>query len=55
VPKRSRAPRRIHSAEGQSEAQREATEFIAFAVALTFISLFSAQKSHVKPQNHLTH
>jgi hypothetical protein len=32
----------------------EATHFIAFAVALIFLSPFSAQKSHVKPPNHLT-
>jgi hypothetical protein len=33
----------------------EATESIAFAFALIFSSPFSAQKSHVKPQSHLTH
>jgi hypothetical protein len=33
----------------------EATQSIAFAVAVVFSSAISAQKSHVKPQNHLTH
>jgi hypothetical protein len=32
----------------------EATDLIAFAVALIFLLPFSAQKSHVKSQNHLT-
>jgi hypothetical protein len=33
---------------------REATHSIAFAIAIVFLSPFSAQKSHVKPRNHLT-
>ena len=33
----------------------EASDSIAFATALIFFSTFSAQKSHVKSQNHLTH
>jgi hypothetical protein len=41
--------RPYRSAEGWSEAEGEATESIAFAVALVFLSSFSAQKSHVKP------
>jgi hypothetical protein len=35
--------------------QGEATESIAFAVACFYFPSFSAPKSHVKPQNHLTH
>jgi hypothetical protein len=31
----------------------EATESIAFISAAIFLLPFSAQKSHVKPQNHL--
>jgi hypothetical protein len=38
-----------------AKAEGEATESIAFAVAHVFLSSFSAQKSHVKPQNPLTH
>jgi hypothetical protein len=38
-----------------SEGRREATESIAFASAVNFLLPFSAQKSHVMPQNHLTH
>jgi hypothetical protein len=34
--------------------QGEITESIAFALALTFLLPFSAQKSHVKPKNHLS-
>jgi hypothetical protein len=30
------------------------TGFIAFAGAVVFLLPFSAQKTHVKPQNHLT-
>jgi hypothetical protein len=44
------AKRPTASAEGRSEA----TDSIAFAFAVVFLSSFSAQKSHVKPQNHLT-
>jgi hypothetical protein len=32
----------------------EATDLIALAFAFIFLSAFLAQKSHVKPQNHLT-
>jgi hypothetical protein len=35
--------------------KREAPDFIAFAFALIFLFAFSAQKIHVKPQNHLNH
>jgi hypothetical protein len=31
----------------------EATDLTAFVVAVNFLLAFSAQKSHVKPQNHL--
>jgi hypothetical protein len=31
----------------------EATDLIAVAFAFVFLSAFSAQKTHVKPQNHL--
>jgi hypothetical protein len=42
--------------EGQSEARRgEATDLIAFAVAVVFLFPFSAQKSHVKPSKHLNY
>jgi hypothetical protein len=33
----------------------EATDFIAFLDLANYFSAFSAQKSHVKSQNHLTH
>jgi hypothetical protein len=32
----------------------EATDSIALVLAIIFLLPFSAQKSHVKPQNHLT-
>jgi hypothetical protein len=44
----------ILSSAGASPAG-EATESIVFAVAVVFLSPNSAQKSRVKPQNHLTH
>ncbi len=33
----------------------EATHSIALAMAVVFLLPFFAQKSHVKPQKHLTH
>ena len=33
----------------------EATHFIVFTIAAIYFSPFSAQKTHVKPPNHLTH
>jgi hypothetical protein len=47
------------TSRGWSEAEGEATESIAIAIAIAFagvfLSSFSAQKSHVKPPNPLTH
>jgi hypothetical protein len=38
----------------EQSPEGEATDFIAFAFVSVFLFVFSAQKSHVKPQNHLT-
>jgi probable HAF family extracellular repeat protein len=45
-----------HLAKQMERSRRnEATDSIVFAVASNFLSAFSAQKSRVKPPNHLTH
>jgi hypothetical protein len=59
VPKTSRAKRPNRSAlsmvEGLERSPKgEATDFIAVAFVVDFLLPFSAQKSHVKPENHLT-
>jgi hypothetical protein len=43
------------SAEGWSEARRAKRLNLLPLFAVVFISAFSAQKTHVKPQNHLNH
>jgi hypothetical protein len=56
VCRKDQREKRFRSAEGWGEARRgEATDFIAFAFAFIFSFAFSAQKSRVKPQNHLNH
>jgi hypothetical protein len=39
----------------KAKAEGEAADFIAFILPLHLFFAFSAQKSHVKPQNYLTH
>jgi hypothetical protein len=43
------------SQQAGANPKGEVTESIAFAIAIIFISSFSAEKSLVKPRNHLTH
>jgi hypothetical protein len=59
--KRSASALRKSGAEGPTALPKaganpklKATDFIAFALVVIFLLLFSAQKSHVKSPNHLT-
>ena len=51
----NRTERRSALPEQRRRARSEATDSIAVVLAIIFLLPFSAQKSHVKPLNHLTH